>query len=209
MSVEEVEKMLEAIEARQPVATIFFAEMEKVPETTGFLRANSGRIMHCHVLPGSIKGIGARTREGQITSLGRKCRNYFLQENVASSAARACKNLVDLGMRKDLKGYIAVCLYDSCVIHCPVEERHIWAKALDLYMTQANGWLYHGRVLRYPIDLEYNAGWSTHADSEFHAQLKDSSWKPTPDNLVYLERWLDDALAFYKNNPMASVQKYY
>ena len=77
MSVEEVEKMLEAIEARQPVATIFFAEMEKVPETTGFLRANSGRIMHCHVLPGSVKGIGARTREGQITSLGRKCRNFF------------------------------------------------------------------------------------------------------------------------------------
>lgn len=209
VSVEEVEKMLEAIEARQPVATIFFAEMEKVPETTGFLRANSGRIMHCHVLPGSIKGIGARTREGQITSLGRKCRNFFLQENVAASAARACKNLVDLGMRKDLKGYIAVCLYDSCVIHCPVEERHIWAKALDLYMTQANGWLYHGRVLRYPIDLEYNAGWSTHADPEFHAQLKDASWNPTPDNLISLERWLDDALAFYKNNPMASVQKYY
>lgn len=201
--------MLEAIEARQPVATLFFEEMEKTPTTTGFLRAKSGRIMHCHVLSASTGGFGSRIRESQITALGRKCRNYFLQENVAASAARACKWLVDFGLNKDLKGYIAVCLYDSCVIHCPVEEREIWSKALELYMTLANGWEYHGRILRYPIDLELNAGWSTHADKEFHAQLQDATWNPTPDRLSYLNDWLDKMIEFYKNNPTASCQTYY
>lgn len=75
-SVEDVQAMLDAIGRRQPRATAFFAEMETIPESTGYLRAASGRIRHCHTLAKGINGMSARTRDGQITALGRECRNF-------------------------------------------------------------------------------------------------------------------------------------
>ena len=74
-SPEEAQALLDAVERRQPRATEFFKEMEKVPETQGFLRAPSGRIRHCHTMAKGIAGMG-RAREGQITALGRECRNF-------------------------------------------------------------------------------------------------------------------------------------
>ena len=73
---EDVQAMLDAIEKRQPRATIFFQEMEKAPIEKGFIRAASGRIRHCHVLSGNIRGLSSRTRDSQITALGRECRNF-------------------------------------------------------------------------------------------------------------------------------------
>lgn len=205
---DDIQAMLDAIERRQPRATQFFSEMEEVPTTVGFIRAMSGRIRHCHVLADNITGLSARTREGQLTALGRECRNFPMQENVGASASRACYNLIKFGRETGLQGYLAVCLYDSCVVHCPVEERAIWAKALQLYMTEANGWDCGGRILRYPIDSELNAGWSTKPDSEFAKKLHDSSWHPTPDSIKHIEDWLDTAIAQFKNNPELSVTKY-
>lgn len=206
--IEEVEAMLEAIERRQPRATQFFKEMEEVPTTVGFIRAKSGRIRHCHVLADNITGLSVRTREGQLTALGRECRNFPMQENVGASAARACYNLINFGRETGLKGYLAVCLYDSCVVHCPVEERAIWSKALTLYMTEMNGWGCGKRVLRYPIDSELNAGWSTKPDANFAEKLHNPDWHPTPDSIKHIEDWLDMSIDMYKNNPELSVTKY-
>lgn len=68
--------MLDAIEQRQPRATQFFKELEAAPTEKGYLRAASGRIRHCHTLSSGIKGLSYRTREGQLTALGRECRNF-------------------------------------------------------------------------------------------------------------------------------------
>lgn len=129
----------------------------------------------------------------------------MLQESVAAVAARALKNMVDFSFREGLEGYPCVCLYDSIVVHCPYRERHIWLKALELYMYLANGWAYDGRVLRYAIDAELNAGWSTHPDSEEDQRLKDPNFEPTPDNLKPLEAWLDAMIKLYTEHPELSV----
>ena len=68
--------LLDAVEARQPRATEFFHEMERVPEESGLLIAKSGRRRHCHVLARD-SGIGYRERHSQISALGRECRNFF------------------------------------------------------------------------------------------------------------------------------------
>jgi hypothetical protein len=73
---EEAQMLLDAVEARQPRATEFFHEMERVPEESGLLIAKSGRRRHCHVLARD-SGIGYRERHSQISALGRECRNFF------------------------------------------------------------------------------------------------------------------------------------
>jgi hypothetical protein len=203
--IEDVEAMLEAIKKRQPRATEWFEELEQVPKTTGKLVAKSGRIRHCHTFKDIGSALSYRTKEGVITALGRECRNFYLQESVAACAARALKNMTDLAMKHDLKGYPCVCLYDSIVVHCPWEERAIWGKALELYMYLANGWYYDGRVLRYAIDLETNAGWSTAPDKEYDEQLKNPEFHPTPDRLKQIEEWLDAMIKLYTNCPELSV----
>lgn len=72
-------------------------------------------------------------------------------------------------------------------------------------MYLANGWAYDGRVLRYAIDAELNAGWSTHPDSEEDQRLKDPNFEPTPDNLKPLEAWLDAMIKLYTEHPELSV----
>lgn len=205
---DDVQAMLDAIERRQPRATQFFKELESVPTEKGYIRAASGRLRHCHTLSAGIKGLSFRTREGQLTALGRECRNFPMQESVGASAARACKWLIDFKRKVGLMGDLSVCLYDSCVVHCPCYERFIWLKALQLYMYLANGWEYHGRILRYPIDAELNAGWSTKPDKVFAEKLHNEEWMATPESLKTIETWLDQTIEFYKNNPAASVKDY-
>lgn len=205
---EEAQALLDAVEQRQPRATEFFKEMEKAPELYGQLKAASGRIRHCHMLAKDVAGM-TRTREGQLTALGRECRNFFMQESVGASASRACVSMVDFHLRMKeqygLQGYPCVCLYDSIVVHCPVEERHIWAKALDLFMNLSDGWYTPGGILRYPTDCEFNAGWSTKPDKEFKKQLHDADWNPTPSHLKPVEDWLDAMIQLYTDNPDLSV----
>jgi hypothetical protein len=203
--IEDVEAMLEAIKQRQPRATEWFEELEQIPRTEGKLVAKSGRIRHCHTFNEIGKSLSYRTREGVITALGRECRNFFLQESVAAVAARALKKMTDLSIKFGLKGYPCVCLYDSIVVHCPWEERTIWGKALELYMYLANGWYYDQRVLRYAIDLEYNAGWSTAPDKAYSDQLKDPNFYPTPPHLKHVENWIDTMIQMYKTCPELSV----
>ena len=98
-----------------------------------------------------------------------------------------------------------IILYDSVVTLCPPSERAIWHKAHTLYMWLSNGWRYHGRILRYPIDTELNAGWSVAPVGAQGILLQSKHYLPTPPHLAAVEKWLDDAIAYYTENPEASV----
>lgn len=132
-----------------------------------------------------------------------------MQESVGSSAAMACAKILAFYHRfkasHGLQGYPFVCLYDSLVVHCPVEERSIWKKALDLFMNWSTGWEYHDDILRYPTDCELNAGWSTKPNAELKENLNDDEWNPLPDHLKPVLVWLNSMIQFYKEFPYESV----
>lgn len=203
--IEDVEALLTAIRDRQPIATKFFEEMEKVPEEQGFYRCASGRIRHFHVLSSGITGLSARTRNGLITALGREARNVPMQESVAATASRACVSMLDFKMKTGLQGYAMICLYDSVVVHCPWTERRVWEKALKLFMYLAVGWKYHGRILRYPIDIEYNGAWSTKAPEPLNSLYKTPEWMPTQPCHTAIEKWLDLEIEKYEAHPELSL----
>lgn len=207
---EEAQAFLDAIDNRQPRATIFLHEMEEKPAKGElYVQAASGRKMHIQVLQ-RLEGTWTSARKDAISSLGRECRNYLMQESVGATAAIACTKIVDFTMRYrnsvcKLRGYPIVCLYDSIVIHCPVEERHLWEKVLELYMHAGNGWYYEGDILRYPIDCEINAGWSTKATGEIAEKLKEPGYMPVPERLKEVEELIDHMIEFYNRYPEVSV----
>lgn len=202
---EDIDAMLEAIQQRAPEASAKMKELENTPLLSGRLVAKSGRVRHCHLFGAAGKFLTERTKESYFMAIGRECRNYFLQESVASCAAIALKRMIDFGVRNNLEGYVFICLYDSIVVHCPEHEREVWAKALELYMHASNGWAYEGRILRYKIDLEYNAGWSLAPSEEKAAQLKDPTYMPTPEKLTPVVEWLDSMILMYDTDPSLSV----
>lgn len=204
--IEEIEAMMEAVDNSRPRATEWMHELEQTPKTTGKLVAASGRIRHCHTFGDIGSELSKRTKESMMTALGRECRNFFLQESVAAVAARALYGSLKFRDRFNLQGYVCVCLYDSLVVHCPYEERHLWEKALELFMHLSNGWAYGHNLLRYAIDMEYNAGWSTHyTDHEMNEHMKDRSWHPVPEDLKHVDEWLDNAIRIYTEHPEISV----
>jgi hypothetical protein len=98
-----------------------------------------------------------------------------------------------------------VILYDSVVTLCPVEERFIWEAAHDLFMRAKTGWKYADRILRYPIDTEYNCAWSAKPSKEWKKNLYDRAWAPTkPEHLPIIE-YLKSEIAKYDADPMRSV----
>lgn len=214
-----VENMLQAIYDSHIVASRWLEMLEKAPKKTDRLVAASGRIRHLHTLGSHVLrdddnqfGMSAYEVSRGLGALGRECRNYFMQESVGASASRACVDLVKFALDYrpyGLQGGPIVCLYDSVVVHCPVNERAIWQKALLLYMTLKVGWAYNDkwglRVLRYPSDCELNAGWSTAPEHDEAVLLHDASYEPTPENISWIEEALDAQIEFYTENELASV----
>lgn len=198
--------ILSALEETQPVAEKFLKEVSNAPELVPYLVAASGRKRHLHTLSSTIQGLSERTRKGQLSSLGRECRNFFMQESVASTAAIACIEALAFKMNFNLKGYPMICLYDSIVNHVPCYEREIWSKAMELFMHKSTGWSYDGRLLRYPVDEELNKGWSTKPSKEFKELLANPEWESTPDKLKNVVIWLDTMLELYDNDPRLSIR---
>ncbi len=183
------QKGLDAIAARQPRATEFLEEMQDTPARKGWYRAASGRLRHC-VMHGRDTGIGYRQRNSIESAAGRELRNFPMQESVASTAARAGRDLGKLYRQLGMKARVITILYDSVVTMCPFEEREVVAHLHQQYMCDANNWVYHDeygtRELTYPIDTDFNYRWSTKPSKAEKAQLNDMSWNPTPEHL----RWL-------------------
>lgn len=204
------QKILDALQRRQPTAVAFLDDLETKVEDPGYLRAASGKVRH-FLLPSNVHGLSPRLKNAIISAQKRESRNFYMQESVAATALRATYWLLQFKRKYGLVGVPITVLYDSVVTMCPFEERAIWAKAHELFMFRANGWEYHGRVLTYPIDTEFNAGWSmpykaTIDQKHIGPLLENENFCPTPERLRPVETWLDDSIAFYTANTRASLE---
>jgi len=200
------EALLQALAERQPRATAYLLSMEDIPETPGYITAASGRTRHFHLHDQKLYGIKSRTHQGMLSAMGRECRNFPMQESVASTAARAGVWLLEFGRKNGLQGSPMTILYDAVVTNCPEEEREIWSKAHDVFMFLKNGWSYHGRILTYPIDTELNQAWSWKPSKERLAQLQDPNFKPTPERFQHLLKGLDAMIEVYSAAPNLALR---
>lgn len=191
------QRLLDAIRARQPVATEFLEKCAQVPGGLGYMRAASGRVRH-FVTHSAGSGVGWRQRNSVESAQGREARNFYMQESVASTAARAGKWILAACIKFGLKSRPLIILYDSVVTLGPVEERWICRLLHEIYMHRANVWPYEGRTLSYPIDNEFNYRWSTKPSDEERLQLQDQSWNPTPASLKWVEIYLSEMLRRYE-----------
>lgn len=172
------ERLLKALEKRQPIAQDFLLKMERVPAKPGYYRAASGRIRH-------FTSHGARYQDeldeyltnGLFKSMGREARNFPMQESVGATAARAGKWLLDAYIKLGMKARPLVILYDSVVTLCPLEERFKVAQMHQLFMTDQNTWEYHGRTMNYPIDTDFVYRWSDKPKGKVKEELEDKSWR--------------------------------
>lgn len=198
------QSILDALDIRQPRAQEFLKSLESVPKDPGYLRAASGKLRHfVHIDEGYRADY--RMQESVLNSQGREARNFLMQESVACTAARAAVWLLDFSMQVGLQGRPFVCLYDSIVTIHPVYERVIWQKAHLLFMSLTNGWLYHGRILRYQVETEFNPGWSLRPNKATQALWDSPYYMGTPEHLKPIEDWLDKAIAHYRENEAESL----
>lgn len=197
--------ILDALRARQPKATEWLESMELIPVDPGKYQALSGRIRHFYTHPDNVAGLSARTRDGQLSAMGRECRNFPMQESVGATAARAGNWLMDFGIKNGLQGFILTILYDSVVTMCPFEERFIWADAHKLFMYLKNGWNTPNNILRYPIDTDFNMAWSWKPTKEEAEKLADVNYKPTPEHLQAVHEWLKNRIELYEENEELSL----
>lgn len=186
------ERLLEAIRKRQPRATEFLEEeMARLPMTKKFYRAASGRLARC-VTHSRDSGVNWRLRNSIESALGREMRNFPMQESVGSTAARAGCWLNDIYEKLGMQARVMTILYDSCVTLCPLEERHVVSYLHECFMSQVNTWDYedkHGkRTLQYTIDTDFNYRWSTKPTKVEAAQLRDTSWHPTPARWAWVPK---------------------
>lgn len=167
-------RILEAIAKRQPVATHFLKSMEEKPNNPGYLRAASGRLRRfaTHDRMGS-RAENERAAESLVSALGREARNFYMQASVADTSARAGSWLLDHYLKHDMKARPMVILYDAVVTLCPLDEAEEVARLHHKYMCDENGWEYHGRTLKYPIDNEILTRWSTKLTAEDKEYLGD------------------------------------
>jgi DNA polymerase I-like protein with 3'-5' exonuclease and polymerase domains len=172
------QRLLKALEKRQPVAQDFLIKMERVPEKPGYYRASSGRIRHFSSHdPKYLDDIDEHLTMGLFKSMGREARNFPMQESVASTAARAGKWLLDAYIKLKMRAKPLIILYDSVVTLCPLEERFKVAQLHQLFMTDENTWEYHGRKMNYPIDTDYVYRWSAKPDKNDKKLLEDKTYK--------------------------------
>ena len=175
--------ILDALARRQPVATDFLIGLEDAPNSPGFLRSESGRVRHFLSHPDNIWGISSRQKKGLLSSQGREARNFFMQESVAATAARAAAWLLHNLRLNGFQARPLTVLYDSVVTHCPVEERMAVAMLHQHYMTDVNNWKYHGRWFNYPIDTDFVDAWSAKPSKERKVLLEDPTWR-TEDKFI-------------------------
>ena len=172
------QRLLKALEKRQPIAQDFLIKMERVPEKPGYYRAASGRIRHFSSHDPKYKDdIDDNLMTGLFKSMGREARNFPMQESVAATAARAGKWLLDACIKLNMKARPLMILYDSVVTLCPLEERFKVAQMHQLFMTDINTWEYHGRTMNYPIDTDFVYRWSAKPDKADKKLLEDKTYK--------------------------------
>lgn len=155
-------RILDALARRQPVATKFLVDLEEAPDKLGFLQAASGRKRH--FATHREKGVRYKDKwdaKKLNAGMGREARNFFMQESVAATSARASKWLLNHFIKHNMQARPMVVLYDSVVTLCPMEERYVVAELHEEYMAKRNTWQYGKNLMHYPIDNELLLRWST------------------------------------------------
>lgn len=172
------QEMLDALSKSQPEATAFLEAVAQNPKSGKELVAASGRVRHFPIHSSELKGMPWRVRNSYLRAMGNEAKNFYMQESVAATAARACRWLNDFFRRHGMKARTSVALYDALLTYCPLEERFIVSAAHQLFMCDINLWKYHGRFMNYPIDTDllYRWSWKPNEnekkalhDPEFHA----------------------------------------
>jgi hypothetical protein len=181
--------VLDALYKRQPRAGDYLIELENIPREKGVYVAESGRKRRFHK-HGALSQDSWRLTKSILSAQGREMRNWPMQESVSATVIRACNWMLEFERNSALRGYNIVALYDSVVTHCPIEERFIWAEAHALYIHLANSWNCDGRMLRYPIDTEFNVGWSDRPQKDLQARWDDPTFEPVPPRLLPVLGWL-------------------
>lgn len=155
-------RILEALAKRQPVATKFLLDMETSPEEKGFLMSASGRKRHfaTHHAKG-IRYDDKWAKKKLNAGMGREARNFYMQESVAATSAKAAKWLLDHFLKHNMQARPMVVLYDSVVTLCPLSEREEVSRLHVKYMATDNTWQYGKNLMHYPIDNEILFRWST------------------------------------------------
>lgn len=167
--------ILDTLSKRQPIADAFLKALELVPDNARVLNAASGRIRHFRPHD-SMSSVGKRIRDKVTSGLARQARNFYMQESVAATSARAAIWMNEFCRKHGLKARIITVLYDSVVTLCPLSERFAVQILHQLYMTDVNAWTYHGRELTYPIDTEFNYRWSCRPSKAEQKKLDDPKW---------------------------------
>jgi DNA polymerase len=168
------DKLLKALAERQPIATSFLLSLEEAPMDPGYLRAASGRVRHFKTHPEYVSDkVSYKLKKSLHSSMGREARNFYFQESVAATAARAANKLNDYFKANNMQARVGIVLYDSVVTFCPMEERFKVAELHQRFMVDENTWTYHGREMFYPIDTDLVFAWS---------------WKPTKEEKEKLNK---------------------
>lgn len=174
------EALLEALERRQPEVFRGLEEVARAPERGDKLVAASGRVRRFPTHPSTLGGISWRVRKSYLRAMGNEARNFFPQESVAATLARACTWLNSWYRGEGLKARAVIGLYDSVLTYCPEEERHVCAEAHEVFMQRINFWKYGRRYMNYPIDTDFVDRWSYGCSDERQELLDDPNWKVLP-----------------------------
>lgn len=180
------QEILDTLERRQPVAFAFLRSMEEKQYDPGYYRAASGRIRHCNTHP-EWSRMRRRDRDGYESGQGRQLRNFPMQESVGATAARACLGLLATQRKFQLVTRTRLCLYDSAGSIGPLRERFLTKRMHEWFMHENNSWQYHGRTLRYPIETDFNVGWSDRPSAEIQKLWDDPEFQ-------HDQKWTDEML---------------
>lgn len=172
------EALLAALEKRQPDVFRGLEEVAKMPERGERLVAASGRVRRFPVHSGSLSGVSWRVRNSYLRAMGNEARNFYPQESVASTLARACRWLNAWYRSEGLSARSVIGLYDSVLTYCDESERHICAEAHQAFMCDINFWKYGRRYMNYPIDTDLVERWSYKPGKELKARLESRDYAP-------------------------------
>jgi len=202
------ELLLVALHKRQPDVFNGLDEVAKYPERGEKMRAASGRVRRFPTHDPSLSGLSWRARQSYLRAMGNEARNFYPQESVASTLARACTWLNSWYRAEGLKARSIIGLYDSVLTYCPQEERHVVAIAHETYMCTINFWKYGLRYMNYPIDTDLVERWSYPPPKPLKKLLEDESYcvmepersGPILDRLKAREKIIFDAQPWVLKN---------
>ena len=173
------EKMIAAYQAKRPVAWDFLQKMEQIPLTReGTWQSVSGRIRHFKLGPLIDQDYKPYLLNKLANPLGRKSRNYPMQEIVAATTARALVNFVRWKRTAALIGnpveaHVFMLLYDAMGVLCRRSCLKRVIPRVRSLLTKENAWdMPSGLRFHFDVDMKIGYRWGVKASKEEMIALK-------------------------------------